>query len=151
MSHFYGTLKGEAGPATRRGSKNSGLTTEAASWAGLCSCQLVALGAPLEGQRRPDSPHCRGKHSRQLIPPTGGRRDHASRHMRSRSGANQGYLRVEDRWVLASGLIGILLSLYLWANLSTVSEGMLGFLFGIMLVVEGAALTSLAWRVRREI
>jgi uncharacterized membrane protein HdeD (DUF308 family) len=54
-------------------------------------------------------------------------------------------------WVLASGLIGILLSLYLWANLSTVSEGMLGFLFGIMLVVEGAALTSLAWRVRREI
>ncbi|MGC1344610.1 MAG: HdeD family acid-resistance protein, partial [Methyloceanibacter sp.] len=53
-------------------------------------------------------------------------------------------------WVLASGLIGILLSLYLWANLSTVSEWMLGFLFGILLVVEGAALTSLAWRVRRE-
>jgi uncharacterized membrane protein HdeD (DUF308 family) len=54
-------------------------------------------------------------------------------------------------WVLASGLIGIALSVYLWANLSTVSEWMLGFLFGILLVVEGAALTSLAWRVRREI
>jgi uncharacterized membrane protein HdeD (DUF308 family) len=54
-------------------------------------------------------------------------------------------------WVLASGLIGIALSVYLWANLSTVSEWMLGFLFGILLVVEGAALASLAWRVRREI
>ena len=54
-------------------------------------------------------------------------------------------------WVLASGLVGILLSLYLWANLSTVSEWMLGVLLGILLVVEGAALTSLAWRIRREI
>jgi uncharacterized membrane protein HdeD (DUF308 family) len=54
-------------------------------------------------------------------------------------------------WVLASGLIGIALALYLWGNLSTVSEWMLGFLFGILLVVEGAALASLAWRVRREI
>lgn len=54
-------------------------------------------------------------------------------------------------WVLASGLVGILLSVYLWANLSTVSEWMLGVLLGILLVVEGAALTSLAWRIRREI
>ena len=54
-------------------------------------------------------------------------------------------------WVLASGLLGIVLSFYLWANLSTVSEWMLGVLFGILLVVEGAALSSLAWRVRREI
>jgi len=28
---------------------------------------------------------------------------------------------------------------------------MLGFLLGILLVVEGAALTSLAWRIRREV
>ena len=54
-------------------------------------------------------------------------------------------------WVLTSGLLGIVLSFYLWANLSTVSEWMLGVLFGILLVVEGAALSSLAWRVRREI
>jgi uncharacterized membrane protein HdeD (DUF308 family) len=54
-------------------------------------------------------------------------------------------------WVLASGLIGIALSVYLWANRSTVSEWMLGVLLGVLLVVEGAALTSLAWRVRREI
>src|SRR4249920_3387629 len=54
-------------------------------------------------------------------------------------------------WVLASGLVGVALSLYLWANLSTASEWLLGLLFGILLVVEGAALTSLAWRIRREI
>jgi uncharacterized membrane protein HdeD (DUF308 family) len=35
-------------------------------------------------------------------------------------------------WVLASGLIGILLSVYLWANLSTVTEWMLGFLLGVL-------------------
>src|SRR6476620_4649543 len=53
--------------------------------------------------------------------------------------------------VLASGLIGIALSVYLWTNLSaTGSMWMLGVLLGILLVVEGAALTSLAWRVRRE-
>ena len=54
-------------------------------------------------------------------------------------------------WVLVSGLLGIVLALYLWANLSTVSEWMLGFLLGILLVVEGVALSSLAWRVRREV
>jgi len=54
-------------------------------------------------------------------------------------------------WVLASGLIGILLALYLWLNLSTVTDWMLGVLFGVLLVVEGAALSSMAWRVRREI
>ena len=54
-------------------------------------------------------------------------------------------------WVLASGLVGIALSLYLWSNLSTVSEWMLGVLLGVLLVVEGAALTSLAWHIRREI
>jgi uncharacterized membrane protein HdeD (DUF308 family) len=54
-------------------------------------------------------------------------------------------------WVFASGLIGILLALYLWANLTTVSEWMLGVLFGVLLLVEGLALASLAWRVRREV
>jgi len=53
--------------------------------------------------------------------------------------------------VLASGLIGIALAVYLWANLSTISDWVLGLLLGILLVVEGAALTSMAWRVRREI
>jgi hypothetical protein len=34
MSHFYGTLKGSRGVATRCGTKNTGLTTHAAGWRG---------------------------------------------------------------------------------------------------------------------
>ena len=34
MSHFYGTVQGNRGEATRGGSKNSGLTTNTASWEG---------------------------------------------------------------------------------------------------------------------
>ena len=54
-------------------------------------------------------------------------------------------------WVLASGLLGIVFAVYLWANLSTVSDWMLGVLLGVLLLVEGTALTSLAWRVRQQI
>ena len=52
-------------------------------------------------------------------------------------------------WVFLSGLIGIALSIYLWANLSIVSALMLAVLLGVLLVVEGAALASLAWRARQ--
>ena len=34
MSHFYGTLQGSRGQATRCGTKNSGITTYAAGWQG---------------------------------------------------------------------------------------------------------------------
>lgn len=51
-------------------------------------------------------------------------------------------------WVLASGLVGIVLALYLFANLPVTAEWVLGFLLGILLVSEGAALTYLAWKVR---
>ena len=34
MSHFYGTLQGNRGSATRCGSKESGITTYTASWEG---------------------------------------------------------------------------------------------------------------------
>jgi len=51
-------------------------------------------------------------------------------------------------WVLASGLVGVALAFYLFANLPVTSEWVLGFLLGILLVSEGAALTYLAWRVR---
>jgi uncharacterized membrane protein HdeD (DUF308 family) len=54
-------------------------------------------------------------------------------------------------WVLASGLLGIVFALYLLANFSTISDWMLGILLGVLLVVEGTALSSLAWRVRQEI
>jgi uncharacterized membrane protein HdeD (DUF308 family) len=53
-------------------------------------------------------------------------------------------------WVLASGIISILLAVYLWANLSAVSEVLLGILLGIQLLVEGAAIAYLAWRVRES-
>lgn len=34
MSHFYGTLQGNRGEATRQGSKKSGIETSTASWEG---------------------------------------------------------------------------------------------------------------------
>jgi hypothetical protein len=34
MSHFYGTLRGNRGEATRCGTQNSGMETWAASWSG---------------------------------------------------------------------------------------------------------------------
>jgi uncharacterized membrane protein HdeD (DUF308 family) len=51
-------------------------------------------------------------------------------------------------WVLASGLVGILLAVYLWANMPVTSEWVLGVLLGILLVSEGTALAYLAWKVR---
>ncbi len=51
-------------------------------------------------------------------------------------------------WVLAAGIVGILLAVYLWANLPVDSAWVLGVLLGILLIAEGAALTYLAWRVR---
>ena len=53
-------------------------------------------------------------------------------------------------WVLASGIVGILLSFYLLANLTTTAIWLLGVLLGIQLICEGVALSSLAWRVRRS-
>lgn len=53
-------------------------------------------------------------------------------------------------WVLASGLVGILLSFYLWANLPITAVWLLGVLLGIQLTCEGAALGHLAWQVRRS-
>jgi hypothetical protein len=41
MSHFYGTLQGSRGEATRGGSKDSGMTTYCASWEGAIRCQAV--------------------------------------------------------------------------------------------------------------
>jgi uncharacterized membrane protein HdeD (DUF308 family) len=51
-------------------------------------------------------------------------------------------------WVFLSGIIGILLGAYLWANMPLSSEWVLGVLLGIQLICEGAALAYLAWMVR---
>ena len=53
-------------------------------------------------------------------------------------------------WVLASGVIGILLSLVLWASLPVTAIWLLGVLLGIHLICEGAALGYLAWQVRQS-
>jgi uncharacterized membrane protein HdeD (DUF308 family) len=50
--------------------------------------------------------------------------------------------------VLASGIVGIVLAVYLWANMPVSSEWVLGILLGILLVSEGVALAYLAWKVR---
>jgi uncharacterized membrane protein HdeD (DUF308 family) len=51
-------------------------------------------------------------------------------------------------WVFLSGIMGILLGAYLWANMPLSSEWVLGVLLGIQLICEGAALAYLAWMVR---
>lgn len=38
MSHFYGTLQGNRGEATRCGTKDSGMHTTCASWQGAVEC-----------------------------------------------------------------------------------------------------------------
>jgi len=53
-------------------------------------------------------------------------------------------------WVLASGVVGILLSLYLWASIPVTAVWLLGVLLGIELICEGAALGHLAWQVRKS-
>ncbi len=53
-------------------------------------------------------------------------------------------------WVLASGIVGILVALYLWASLPVTALWLLGVLLGIQLICEGAALGYLAWKVRES-
>ena len=49
--------------------------------------------------------------------------------------------------MLASGVIEILLSLYLWASIRVTAIWLLGVLLGIELICEGTALGYLAWQV----
>ena len=53
-------------------------------------------------------------------------------------------------WVLASGLIGILASAFLWGSLPVEAVWLLGVLLGVVLICEGAALGHLAWQVRKS-
>lgn len=54
-------------------------------------------------------------------------------------------------WLLASGGMGILLSLVLWANLPVTALWLIGLLVGIELISVGAALAWLSWRVRNPV
>jgi uncharacterized membrane protein HdeD (DUF308 family) len=51
-------------------------------------------------------------------------------------------------WVLASGLVGILLSAVLWASLPGPAMWLIGLLLGIELISAGAAMAYLAWKIR---
>jgi uncharacterized membrane protein HdeD (DUF308 family) len=51
-------------------------------------------------------------------------------------------------WVLASGIIGILVSFYLLSN-PVAAAWLLGLLLGVVLISEGASLGYLAWQVRK--
>jgi uncharacterized membrane protein HdeD (DUF308 family) len=53
-------------------------------------------------------------------------------------------------WVLASGLVGILLAVILWANLPVTAVWLIGFLLGLNLISIGAAIAYLAWQVRNS-
>ena len=52
-------------------------------------------------------------------------------------------------WVLASGLVGVALSLILWASLPVTAVWLVGLLLGIELISVGSALAYMAWQVRR--
>ena len=53
-------------------------------------------------------------------------------------------------WVLASGLVGILLSLILWWRIPVTQVWLIELLLGIELISVGAAIAYLAWQVRQS-
>jgi len=53
-------------------------------------------------------------------------------------------------WVLSSGVVGILLAFYLWANIPLTAAWLIGILLGIELICEGVALGSLALQARKS-
>jgi uncharacterized membrane protein HdeD (DUF308 family) len=54
-------------------------------------------------------------------------------------------------WILASGVISILLAFYLWANAPVTAIWLLGVLLGIELICEGAALGRMALHARKSV
>jgi uncharacterized membrane protein HdeD (DUF308 family) len=53
-------------------------------------------------------------------------------------------------WVLSSGLLGIILSLFLWVGLPVAAVWLISLLLGIELISVGAAIALLAWKVRHS-
>ena len=52
-------------------------------------------------------------------------------------------------WILASGLLGIVLSVLLWSMLPVTAIWLVGLLMGLHLIGIGAATAYLAWQLRR--
>lgn len=53
-------------------------------------------------------------------------------------------------WVLASGLVGILLSILLLVSMPVTAMWLVGLLLGLQLASVGAAIAYLAWQVRQS-
>lgn len=53
-------------------------------------------------------------------------------------------------WVLASGVLGVVLSLFLWASMPVTALWLIGLILGIQLISVGVAIGSLAWTLRKE-
>ncbi|GIX12008.1 HdeD family acid-resistance protein [Elioraea sp.] len=53
-------------------------------------------------------------------------------------------------WVLASGLLGVVLAAVLFASMPVTALWLIGLLLGIHLVAEGTALVALVWTIRRS-
>lgn len=53
-------------------------------------------------------------------------------------------------WVLASGLVGIALSIILLASMPVTAMWLIGLLLGLQLVSVGASIAYLAWQVRQS-
>ena len=54
-------------------------------------------------------------------------------------------------WVLASGIVGVLLSIFLLVYLPVAAIWLVGLMLGIELISVGAAITNLAWRARKSV
>lgn len=54
-------------------------------------------------------------------------------------------------WVLASGLVGVLLALILWASLPVSAVWVIGLMLGVKLVSVGTAIAWLSWQLRQGI
>ena len=52
-------------------------------------------------------------------------------------------------WVLASGIVGLLIGAYLMSN-PALSLVLLGFLVGAQLISEGVAIGAMAWRAKKD-
>lgn len=52
-------------------------------------------------------------------------------------------------WVFASGVVGIVLSLILWASMPVTALWLIGLMLGVQLISVGAALAWLAWQIRK--
>lgn len=52
-------------------------------------------------------------------------------------------------WLFLSGLVGIVLSVLLWASMPVTALWLIGLMLGVQLISVGAALTWLAWQLRK--